>query len=174
MTVNKRSVQALLVVDVQNDFCAGGTLAVPGAEAVIPVLNAYLDLFLKRAVPIFASRDWHPRQSSHFKRWPEHCIQHTSGAQFHPDLRLPPGAHIISKGMNPDEDAYSAFQAIDEHGRQLDQLLKLKGIRELYVGGLATDYCVKATVRDALQAGYLVTLLLDGIRAVNSLSLIHI
>jgi nicotinamidase/pyrazinamidase len=168
MIVNKRSIQALLVVDVQNDFCAGGTLAVPGAEAIITVLNAYMDLFIKRAEPIFASRDWHPRQSSHFKDWPAHCIQHTSGAQFHPDLRLPPDAHILSKGMHPDEDAYSAFQALDERGRQLGQLLQLKGIRELYVGGLATDYCVKATVCDALQKGYAVILLLDAIRAVDS------
>jgi len=168
MTAAKSPAYGLLIVDVQNDFCAGGSLAVPGADAIIPVLNAYIELFLRRALPVFASRDWHPRQTRHFRSWPQHCVQNTSGARFHPGLNLPASAHIISKGLRPDEEGYSALQAVDEDGRQLGQLLRLKGIGELYVGGLATDYCVKATVLDALRASFKVTLLLDAMQAVNS------
>ncbi|HZU07527.1 MAG TPA: nicotinamidase [Chloroflexota bacterium] len=162
---------ALLVVDVQRDFCPGGTLPVPEGDAVVAPLNAAAEHFATAGRPVIASRDWHPPRTSHFNThggpWPPHCVQGTAGAEFHPALRLPPGALIVSKGMGENEDAYSAFQARDEAGRPLADLLRERGIRHLYVGGLATDYCVKASVLDARRHGFEVTVLEDAIRAVN-------
>lgn len=162
---------ALIIVDVQNDFCPGGSLPVPEGDRVVPVLNRYIDLFIASGLPIFASRDWHPEETSHFKDfggiWPVHCVQQTSGAAFHPDLRLPPEAVVLSKGMDPTKDDYSAFQAVDKTGRPLPAVLREKGISRIYVGGLATDYCVKATVLEGLKAGLTVTLLKDASRGVD-------
>jgi len=163
--------RALLIVDVQNDFCPGGALAVPEGDKIIPILNKYIETFLKNKLPIFASRDWHPRQTKHFKQfgglWPEHCVQNTRGAEFHPKLKLTKEAIILSKGMDPREDSYSAFQAADNNGTDFLNLLRSLGIKELFVGGLATDYCVKWTVLDALKSGLEVKLLTDVIRGVN-------
>ncbi len=168
-TMNLKS--ALLVVDVQLDFCPGGTLAVPEGDIIIPVLNKYIKLFSGRGLPVFASRDWHARQTKHFQEfggtWPEHCVQGTKGAQFHPVLTLPTGSIILSKGMASGEDSYSAFQADDEHQTGFDRLLRQRSIASLFIGGLATDYCVKWTVLDALKFGYKATLLLDAMKAVN-------
>src|SRR5581483_7602085 len=106
---------ALIVVDVQNDFCPGGALAVAGGDAVVPVLNGYAERFAAAGRPIFATRDWHPPRTTHFQPfggvWPPHCVQDTPGGAFHPDLRLPPGTRVVSKGMGAEEDAYSGFQA---------------------------------------------------------------
>jgi len=163
--------KALLIVDVQNDFCPGGTLAVPEGDRIISILNKYIKIFSKEKLPILASRDWHPKRSKHFKKfgglWPKHCIQNTRGARFHPHLRLPTGTTILSKGMDPDKDSYSAFQAVDTNGTEFFQLLKTSGIDELFVGGLATDYCVKSSVLDALKLGFKVRLLTDAIKGVN-------
>ncbi len=163
--------RALLIVDVQNDFCPGGALAVPEGDKIIPILNKYIETFLKNKLPIFASRDWHPRQTKHFKQfgglWPEHCVQNTRGAEFHPELKLTKEAIILSKGMDPREDSYSAFQATDSNGIDFLNLLRSLGIKELFVGGLATDFCVKWTVLDALKSGLEVKLLTDVIRGVN-------
>jgi nicotinamidase/pyrazinamidase len=163
--------KALLIVDVQNDFCPGGALAVPEGDKIIPILNKYIETFLKNKLPIFASRDWHPRQTKHFKQfgglWPEHCVQNTRGAEFHPKLKLTKEAIILSKGMDPREDSYSAFQAADNNGTDFLNLLRSSGIKELFVGGLATDYCVKWTVLDALKSGLEVKLLTDVIRGVD-------
>lgn len=163
--------KALLVVDVQNDFCPGGALAVPEGDKVIPALNKYVKLFSRENLPIFASRDWHPPETKHFKdfggRWPSHCIQRTKGARFHPDLKLPEETIVLSKGMDPDKDSYSAFQAVDSKGAEFLNLLKNFGINELFVGGLATDYCVKSSVLDALKFGLNVRLLIDAIKGVN-------
>ncbi len=163
--------QALLIVDVQNDFCPGGALAVPAGDRIIPVLNSYLKLFFSKKFPIFASRDWHPSRTKHFKEfggiWPVHCVKETFGAQFHSDLQLPRSAIILSKGINPDEDGYSAFQGIDESGTSFGELLKERNITVLFVGGLATDYCVKSSVVDACQNGLKVNLLTDAISGVN-------
>jgi nicotinamidase/pyrazinamidase len=162
---------ALLIVDVQLDFCPGGSLAVADGDAVVPVLNRYSSLFWKRGSPIFASRDWHPADSAHFKEhggaWPPHCVQETRGAQFHPDLLLPKGTIVISKGVTRWDDGYSALQGVTENGTQLPLLLKHMALDHLYVGGLATDYCVKASVLDALKAGFAATLLTDAVRAVE-------
>lgn len=162
---------ALIVVDVQNDFCPGGSLAVSRGDEVVPVLNRVIERFTKAAMPIFATRDWHPERTSHFKDhggpWPAHCVQGTNGAEFHPGLTLGDGVVMVSKGMAADEDSYSGFQAIDSTGTPLAELLRRKGIERIFVGGLATDYCVKQTVLDGLKEGFKVVLLKDSIRAVN-------
>ena len=167
--MNKDS--ALIIVDVQNDFCPGGSLPVPEGDRVVPVLNRYIGLFIASGLPIFASRDWHPEKTSHFKDyggvWPVHCVQQTSGAAFHPELRLPPEAVVLSKGMDPTKDDYSAFQAVDKYGRPLPAILKEMEVAHIYVGGLATDYCVKATVLEGLKAGLTVSLLDDASRGVD-------
>ncbi len=163
--------EALLIVDVQNDFCPGGALVVPEGDKVIPVLNQYIQYFHDGKKPIFASRDWHPLKTTHFKEygglWPVHCVQNTSGAQFYPDLKLPPETIILSKGMDPKKDSYSAFQGMDQNGRIFLDILKKEEIKILYVGGLATDYCVKSSVLDARKFGFDVYFLMDAIRAVN-------
>jgi nicotinamidase/pyrazinamidase len=162
--------KALLVVDVQNDFCPGGKLAVADGDMVVLVLNRYIELFSHKKLPVFASRDWHPQKSKHFKdfggSWPIHCVQETEGAKFHPQLILPPETIIISKGMDPEQDSYSAFQAVDSQGLSFLELLNSSGINELYIGGLATDYCVKDSALDALKKGLKVHLLIDAIKAV--------
>jgi nicotinamidase/pyrazinamidase len=162
---------ALFIVDVQNDFCSGGSLEVPQGDEVVPVLNRYIEKFSQAGLPIFASRDWHPQKTTHFKEygglWPPHCVQGTRGAEFHPDLRLPEDAEIISKGMEHDADSYSAFQGVNSRGQTLTTTLREKRVEHLFVGGLATDYCVKHTVLDALKEGFQVTLLEDAIRGVN-------
>ncbi|MBI4409716.1 MAG: bifunctional nicotinamidase/pyrazinamidase [Gemmatimonadetes bacterium] len=162
---------ALLVVDVQNDFCPGGALAVPEGDRVVPVLNDYIARFREAGVPVYASRDWHPRETRHFKawggKWPPHCIQDTRGAQFHAELRLPKDAVIVSKGMDPEQDAYSAFQAQDANGAALEQSLRQRGVQRLYVGGLATDYCVRASTLDALKQGFQAVLLLDAVKGID-------
>ena len=166
-----RSDRALVVVDVQNDFCQGGTLAVPDADAVVPALNAHMAEFQKMGFLVFVTRDWHPPVTKHFKEhggvWPAHCVRDTQGAAFCPGLRLPEGAVILSKGMDPQKEGYSVFQARDDSGRGFAVLLKEFGVRELYIGGLATDYCVKATGLDALDRGFKVTILLDAVRGVD-------
>lgn len=161
----------LLLVDPQNDFCPGGSLPVAGGDRVMPVLTTWAMTARRAGVPIFVSRDWHPPRTTHFNEfggvWPPHCVSGTRGAEFHPDLQLPPEAIVVSKGMGEREDAYSAFQARTEAGRPLAKLLEQANVRHLYVGGLATDYCVKSSTLDALRLGYAVTLIPDGMRAVN-------
>ncbi|MFC1658294.1 nicotinamidase [Candidatus Omnitrophota bacterium] len=163
--------QALLVVDVQNDFCPGGRLAVSEGDKIVPVLNKYIRLFSKKGLPVLASRDWHPKKTRHFKNfggaWPIHCVERTKGARFHSRLMLPKSTIIISKGMSAELDGYSAFQAVDSRGRSLSSILDSLGVEELYVGGLATDYCVKASVLSALRAGLKVKLLSDAVKGVN-------
>ncbi|MGB3112129.1 MAG: nicotinamidase [Candidatus Omnitrophota bacterium] len=163
--------KALLVVDVQNDFCPGGALPVTDGDKTVPVLNKYIKIFSKKKLPVFASRDWHPRTTKHFKKyggkWPSHCVQRTKGARFRPALKLPKNVIIISKGMDPGRDGYSAFHAASRGKKPFLDLLKKLGIEELYIGGLATDYCVKWSVLDALRSGFSVKLLTDAIKGVN-------
>lgn len=162
---------ALVVVDVQNDFCPGGALAVPEGDRVVPVLNDYAERFARAGMPVFASRDWHPARTRHFAAqggaWPPHCVQGTRGAEFHPALKLPAGTEVVSKGMDPGDDAYSCFQAEREDGMPFAAVLGERGVGRLFVGGLATDYCVKATVLDALKEGFEVVVLDDAVRAVD-------
>lgn len=165
------SPKALLVTDVQNDFCPGGNLAVSGCTEIIPVLNKYIKLFLSNCLVVFVSRDWHPKKTKHFKafggNWPKHCVQYTKGAKFHPGLKFSRDAVILSKGMNPKKDSYSVFDAFDEKGKSFLELLNEFSIKELYVAGLATDYCIKQTTLDALSNGFKVRVLIDAIRGIN-------
>jgi nicotinamidase/pyrazinamidase len=157
---------ALLLVDVQNDFCPGGALPIRQGDQIIPVLNRWLLAAGEHGVPVYASRDWHPRGHLSFApetgEWPPHCIQDTDGARFHPDLDLPDDVVVITKGVRFDHDQYSAFDATG-----LIERLRRDGINRLFVGGLALDICVRATVRDALLAGFEVVLLVDGTRPVT-------
>ncbi len=157
---------ALVVVDVQNDFLPEGALAVPEGDAVVPVLNACMELFLGAGLPVFATRDWHPAGHCSFEQnggpWPPHCVQDTAGAGFAADLKLPASAKIISKGTDKNAEAYSGFQDTPLAG-QLQSL----NVKRIFVGGLATDYCVLNTVQDALAQGLDVVLLEDAVRAVD-------
>jgi nicotinamidase/pyrazinamidase len=162
---------ALLIIDLQNDFCPGGALAVPEGDAIVPVINRVISHFSARGLPIIASRDWHPTRTSHFKAfggiWPPHCIQGTPGAGFHPDLRLPPETIIVSKGTDPHRDDYSALHARDGQDTPLPALLTRLGVNHICVCGLATDYCVKETVLEARRCGMSVTVLTDAVRGVD-------
>jgi nicotinamidase/pyrazinamidase len=157
--------RALLVVDVQNDFCPGGSLAVAHGDEVVKPLNQLIIEFLERGEPVFKTRDWHPASTKHFAdfggAWPVHCVQNTKGAEFHPDLIDDIHIRVISKGLG-DEDCYSAFDGTDL-GLQLQRL----GVNEIWVGGLTTDYCVKNTALDGLKEGFAVKVLADAIRPVD-------
>ena len=158
--------KALIVVDVQNDFCPGGSLAVASGDEVVAPLNELAKEFLDRGEPVFKTRDWHPARTKHFAAyggtWPIHCVQGTRGAQFHADLIDDPRITIISKGTDESADGYSGFD-----GTNLAQLLREEGVAEVWVGGLATDYCVKHTVLDARREGFTVKALADAMRPVN-------
>jgi nicotinamidase/pyrazinamidase len=162
---------ALLVVDVQRDFCAGGALAVAEGDDVVAPLNELAARFAEAGRLVVASRDWHPPRTVHFQghggTWPVHCVQGTAGAEFHPALRLPAGTVVVSAGTREDEDGYSSFDGRDDGGRSLRDLLRQRGVRHLYVGGIATDYCVKMSVLDARAHGFAVTVCEDAVRAVN-------
>lgn len=164
--ISPRPGDALIVVDVQNDFLPGGSLAVPDGDGVVAPLNTLIETFEARGLPIFATRDWHPQNHCSFHArggpWPPHCIAETPGAQFAAGLRLPASAIIVSKATTPDKDAYSGFG-----DTELDVLLRKADVQRLFIGGLATDYCVLNTVRDALSLGYEVMLVNDAVRAVN-------
>lgn len=162
---------ALIIVDVQNDFCAGGALAVQAGDEVVPVLNEYINKFAAAGLPIFAMRDWHPEKTRHFNTdggpWPPHCVRGSAGADFHPELRLTKNTVVVSKGTAADDDSYSGFDAVNTDGVRLNELLRQSGVERIFVGGLATDYCVKHTVIDGLKNGFKVVLLTDAIRGVN-------
>ena len=158
---------ALLIVDCQNDFLPPeGALAVIDGDRIIPVLNQWIRSFEGKGLPVIATRDWHPKNHSSFKEfggpWPAHCVQGTRGAEFPEGLHLSEEAIIVSKGTSPDRDEYSGF---DRTG--LKALLKKKGVKRLFIGGLATDYCVKATVLDALKLGFEVVVIKDAIKGVD-------
>lgn len=160
------SKKALIVVDVQNDFCPGGSLAVSHGDEVVAPLNKLMKEFLDRDEPVYKTRDWHPEKTKHFAMyggtWPIHCVQNTHGADFHPGLLDDPRVTVISKGFDERADGYSGFD-----GTQLAQLLRDEGVEEIWVGGLATDYCVKETVLDGVRNGFTVKALADAMRPVN-------
>jgi nicotinamidase/pyrazinamidase len=162
---------ALIIVDVQNDFCPGGALPVAEGDQVVPALNRYIEKFKAAGLSIIATRDWHPEWTSHFKNfggvWPVHCIRGSKGANFHPEVALPEDVVIVSKGVAPDEDGYSGFQGTDVKGVELADFLRQRNVERIFVGGLATDYCVKHTVLDGLKEGFNVALLEDAIRGVD-------
>ena len=162
---------ALLMVDVQNDFCPGGALPVEGGDEVVPVLNRLAARASALGWPVYASRDWHPPDSLHFAdnggRWPVHCVAGTPGARLHPDLALPSGTMIVTKGTTPESQGYSGFEGTVAGRGWFADDLETRGITHIVVGGLATDHCVRATVLDALGRGYEVTVVEDAIRPVN-------
>jgi nicotinamidase/pyrazinamidase len=166
-----RRASALLVVDVQNDFCPGGALAVRDGDGVVAPLNRMIEWTAKRGGAVYASRDWHVANASHFKDyggiWPAHCVQDTAGARFHPALRLPADATIVTKGDTVGSDGYSAFEGHTSTGEALVHHLRERNVNHLYVGGLATDYCVRHSVLDALKTGFEVTVLTDAIAGVE-------
>ena len=157
---------ALLIIDIQNDFLPGGRLAVPEGDHVIPVLNNYIDRFIQRQLPVFATRDWHPKNHGSFIKqggpWPDHCIAGSNGAEFARSLHLPASAPVFSTGIEAENDGYSGFENPD-----LNEQLKKLSVSRLFIGGLATDYCVLHTVCDARVLKYQVLLLVDAVRAVN-------
>ena len=166
-TFHPRQGDALILVDVQVCFVPGGTLGVPDGEAVIPLLNRYASLFQSRGLPVFATRDWHPPDHCSFAPqggpWPPHCIAGSEDAAFAPGLELPDDVQVISKATEPGREAYSGFDGTD-----LAERLHAGGVKRIFVGGLATDYCVLNTVLDGLQAGFEVYLLRDAVRGVNA------
>jgi nicotinamidase/pyrazinamidase len=140
-------------------------------DRVVPALNRHLASAADRGWPIYASRDWHPAATRHFQAhggpWPPHCVQQSEGARFHDALRLPASTTVVTKGQDPEDAGYSAFQGVTPSGEPLLDDLRAHGVTHLYVGGLATDYCVRASVLDALRAGLKVTLLSDSIAGVD-------
>ncbi len=163
---------ALVIIDVQNDFCPGGALAVPGGDRVIPVLNRLAARASALGMPVYASRDWHPANSSHFAanggRWPIHCVAGTEGARLHPELQLPPGALIVTKGSGTADEGYSAFEGNIAGRGSLLADLRARGIDEVVIGGLATDYCVKVSALDARRHGLRATVVADAIATLDA------
>ena len=157
---------ALLITDIQIDFLPGGALPVAGGDEIIPVLNDYIQRFKDGNAHVLASRDWHPPNHMSFKAqggpWPPHCVQNTKGAKFSPDLKLPAHTIVISKATDPKREAYSAFD-----GTNLADELRMLGAKRLFIGGLATDYCVVNTVLDARKLGYPTVVLMDANRGIN-------
>jgi len=157
---------ALIVVDVQRDFLPGGALAVPGGDVVVPLLNRYAAEFERHGLPVYATRDWHPPDHCSFRerggQWPAHCVAGSAGAEWPSALILPSETRVVSKATAAAVDAYSAFQGTD-----LAAQLRAHGCKRAFIGGLATDYCVKATVLDALTEGFAVFVLEDAVRAVD-------
>lgn len=152
--------KALLIVDVQNDFCPGGALAAPNGNEVVPVINKIMSKF-----PIVvASKDWHPKKSSHFNNWPEHCIQDTKGAEFHPDLYEEGIQKIFLKGTSGEDDGYSAFEATNV---DLKEFLQEHKVDELFIAGLTTEYCIKDTALNAVKEDFKTHVIEDAIRPVN-------
>jgi nicotinamidase/pyrazinamidase len=162
---------ALVVVDVQRDFCPGGALPAPDGDRILPALNRYIAAARELGMPVYASRDWHPAVTTHFTtyggEWPPHCVQDTEGAEFHPALDLPGEVIVVSKGDDPARPGYSAIEGRTPQGQPLLVDLRARQIDRLYVTGIATDYCVKQTVLDARQAGLGVTVLTDAIAGID-------
>lgn len=158
--------KALIIVDVQNDFCPVGALAVDGGDQVVEPINKLIKWFESEGLPIVFTRDWHPDNHLSFKEnggiWPVHCVAGTYGAEFNHNLYFPSVAIIVSKATSFDKEAYSGFQ-----GTGLASTLRDMGVEQLVVVGLATDYCIKSTVIDALKLGFEVQVVDEGIRGVN-------
>jgi len=152
--------KALLIVDVQNDFCPGGALGVKEGDKVVPVINSLIDKFDF----VISSQDWHPEDSIHFEKWPPHCIANTYGADFHPDLKTEKIGLKLQKGTANKDDGYSAFEATNT---SFSDFLRKNNITNLYVCGLATDYCVKASALDAINHGIHTFVITDAIKSVN-------
>jgi nicotinamidase/pyrazinamidase len=163
--------RGLIVVDVQRDFCPGGALPAEAGHLIVPAINRHIAEARALGMPVYASRDWHPAVTKHFKayggEWPPHCVEDSMGAQFHPDLQLPDDAIVISKGDDPDRPGYSAFEGRTALGTSLLADLQHRQIDWVFVAGLTTEYCVRQTVLDARRAGLRVSVLLDAIGSID-------
>jgi len=163
MSVRIGEGDALIVVDVQNDFCPGGALPVPQGDQVVPVINRIAPLFPF----VVATQDWHPPHHVSFRErggpWPPHCLQGSRGAEFHPHLNVREIDVVVQKATQPDKDAYSGFE-----GTNLEEILRENNIRRVFITGLATDYCVRATALDALKAGFETFIVTDAVRGVDA------
>ena len=157
---------ALIRVDVQRDFCPGGALPIDDGDTIVPVLNRCIAAAQAKNVPVYASRDWHPAGHISFTErgglWPPHCLQDSEGASFHSNLKLPDTTVIVTKGVQFDQDQNSAF---DQTG--LASRLRDDGVERLFVGGLAEDVCVRATVLDGINEGFEVVLIANATRPVT-------
>ncbi|NPV88314.1 nicotinamidase [Coprothermobacteraceae bacterium] len=166
MLVRFERTDALIVVDVQNDFCPGGALAVPQGDEIIPVVNRLIKKAEEADAIIVYTRDWHPKNHLSFADfggiWPVHCVQGTPGADFHPDLYVSPQGAIVNKATDTEFEAYSGFQTVELH-----RILKNRGVKRVFIVGLATDYCVKETALDAIRLGYETYVIEDAVRGVN-------
>ncbi len=150
----------LLVVDVQNDFCPGGALPVPKGDEVVPVINDVMSEFDL----IAASQDWHPEDSVHFDDWPPHCVKNTKGAELHSDLRVDRIDHFFRKGISRDTHGYSVF---DAENRDFNQFLQENNISDIYITGLAAEYCVLQTSLAAVDYGYNVYLIEEAVSGID-------
>lgn len=152
--------KALLIVDVQNDFLPKGSLGVKDGDKIIPILNKLIDKFSIR----IATKDWHPEKTVHFDIWPIHCVVNTIGSDFPKELKSDKIQEIFYKGTDNKDDGYSAFDATNKN---LSKYLKENNVKEVYVTGIATDYCVKASALDAITEGFKTYIITDAIKAVN-------
>lgn len=171
-TIRITPLDALIVVDVQNDFCEGGALAVRDASAIVPIINALYPRFAH----VFLTRDWHPADHCSFceepqfvdKSWPVHCVEDTPGAAFHPQLAIPPTATVVNKATDVANDVYSGFGGHTTNGRGLVEELRLRAIQRIFICGIATDYCVRATAIDGIHHGFETFVIEDACRAVDN------
>jgi nicotinamidase/pyrazinamidase len=172
MTIQLKKDDALLIVDAQNDFFPGGALPVAQGDEIIPVINAWIEAAVAADIAIFASRDWHPANHCSFKAqggpWPVHCVQNSTGAQIHHDIKLPATTVIINTADDPLKEGYSAFSGKTEEGVPLANALKSLGINRIWVNGLALDYCVCETALEGRANGFEVHLITSGTRAITS------
>lgn len=152
--------KALIIVDLQNDFCPGGALPAPEGDRIVPIINKLMDKFDL----VLASKDWHPETSVHFKKWPVHCVRETPGAAFHPELEASRIDTVFLKGTNDKDDGYSAFEATN---MDLGDYLGKNKVRDVYVAGIATEYCVKQTVLDALANGFKTFVVQDAVAGIH-------
>lgn len=166
MRVGLTRESALVVVDMQEDFCEGGSLPVRGCRALVDKINKYIDYFRNAGLAVIATRDWHPPNHTSFKErggpWPAHCVAGSKGAQFVEGLKLPEDVIVVSKATEPDIEAYSAFKLTPLH-----YILASRGVKRLFITGVATDYCVKETAVEALKLGYEVIILVDAVAGVS-------
>ncbi len=168
MSSNKK---ALIIIDVQRDFCPGGPVAVKDGDSMVPMINRYIEGFTKGGGFIYIARKLYSESRENFQALgaeaPPHCLQGSPGAEFHRGLKLPAETSIITRGLDSDDACLSAFAGVDEEGRTLKDSLLANGVSHIYLAGIATEYSIKATALEARGYGFFVTILLDGVRAVN-------
>lgn len=171
MTTRYKKGDALLIIDVQNDFFPGGALPVPEGEDIIPTINAWIAASKEAGVPIFASRDWHPSNHCSFKEqggpWPMHCVQNSKGAEMHSAIKIPADTVIIDTASDPLKEAYSAFQGHTTEGQTLHDAMRKSGVQRIWLLGLAQDFCVCESALEGQKKGYEVHVLMKGTKPIH-------